>query len=147
MKRAIRVMGFAMLAGVASVAAAHAQVTVPIEFNTSFSFSAGNSTFPAGHFTIRPVDDNEQTVLELSNGTVTTLIVVQPQSGNVNDPVKDIVVFNKYGGDQYVLREIWDSADQSGARTEESVIQRRHARKHGAPAKESVTARRTGAVS
>jgi len=147
MKRAIRLMGFAMLAGLASVATAQAQVTVRMEFDTSFAFSAGNATFPAGHFTIRPVDDNEQTVLELSNGIVTTLVVVQPQSGKVNDPVKDIVVFNKYGGDQYVLSEIWDSADQAGARTEASVVERRHARKHGHPAKESVTARRTGSIS
>jgi hypothetical protein len=145
MKNAIRVMGFAVLAALAGVATAQAQITVPMEFKTAFSFSAGNTTFPAGRFTIRPVDDNEPSVLELSNGTVTTLVVVQPQSGNANDPVKDVVVFNKYSGDQYVLSEIWDSTDQSGARTEASVVEQRHAKKHGTPAKESVTAtRRTG---
>jgi hypothetical protein len=141
MKHAIRTLGFVMLMGLAGAAAASAQVTETIEFQTTFPFTVGNTTFPAGSFSVKPADDTDQTVMELSNGTTTALIVVEPQSADVNDRVKDEVVFNKYG-DQYVLSQIWDAADQTGVRTETSVAEKRQAKKLGTPTRESVTASR-----
>jgi hypothetical protein len=55
--------------------------------------------------------------------------------------VKDEVVFKKYGN-QYVLSEIWDSADGTGARLAVSQSEQRHAKKEGTPTKESVTTSR-----
>ena len=47
--------GILVLAGVQN---ASAQITNPIEFTTSFAFTVGNATMPAGAYTIRPDDDN-----------------------------------------------------------------------------------------
>jgi hypothetical protein len=140
MKITIRTLTFVMLAGLLSATAASAQVTERMQFTTTFPFTAGNTKYPAGSFTISPSDDTDNGVLEISNGTTTTLLVVEPESANPNQPVKDEVVFKKYG-DQYVLSDIWDSADGTGARLETSKAEQRHAKK-GAPTKESVSASR-----
>jgi hypothetical protein len=49
------------------------------------------------------------------------------------------VVFNKYG-DQYVLSQIWDTADGSGAKLEATPVERRLAEQRGSPTTESVNA-------
>ena len=58
----------------ASVQNASAQITGAVEFTTSFPFTVGNTTVPAGNYTIRPDDDNPQILelraLEKWNGTL-----------------------------------------------------------------------------
>jgi hypothetical protein len=137
----IRTLMFGALTTLMGATAAHAQVTEAMQFKTTFPFTVGNTKYPAGSFTIKPADDGDNTVLELTNGKITTVVLVEPEAPNPNQAVKDEVVFNKYG-DEYVLNEIWDSADGTGARAERSLAETRHAKKHGAPTKESVSSSR-----
>jgi hypothetical protein len=137
MKIGIRTATFVMLAGLVGASAAHAQVTDTMQFKTAFPFTVGNTTYPAGSFTVKPADDVDLNVMELSNGTTTTLITLEPEMPAPNQSLKDEVVFKKYG-DKYVLSDIWDSAAGSGARAEMSTAEKRHAKKNGPPTKESV---------
>jgi hypothetical protein len=139
MKNGIRTLTFITLTALLGATAAHAQVTEAVHFKTAFPFTVGNTTYPAGTFTVKPADDGDYSVLEISNGKITTLLEVEPETAGANQRVKDEVVFNKYG-DQYVLSDIWDQADQSGVHAQPSKAGQRHAKKHGAePTKESVS--------
>jgi hypothetical protein len=147
MKIAIRTGMFVVLAGLMGATVASAQVTETIQFQTTFPFTVGNTSYPAGSFTIKPAEDTDLSVLEISNGTTTTLLVVEAESPEPNQPVKDEVVFKKYG-DQYVLSDIWDQSDGTGARAEMSRAEQRQAKQQGTPTKESVsTSRRTASRS
>jgi hypothetical protein len=138
MKTIVLSLMFASLTTLIGATAASAQMTERMQFKTTFPFTAGNTTYPAGTFSVKPADDADNTVLEISNGTTTTLLVVQPEELHPNQKVKDEVVFRKYG-DRYVLSDIWDASSGTGARAEMSAAERRHAAKHhGKPTKESV---------
>ena len=146
MKTTVRTMMFVTLTALVGATAAHAQVTDKMEFKTAFPFTVGNTKYPAGSFTVRPADETDPNVLEITNGTITTLVMVEPELPRPTQAVKDEVVFKKYGN-EYVLREIWDGADGTGARTEMSPAERHHSKKNGAPTKESVTASKIGSGS
>jgi hypothetical protein len=142
MKIGIRTLMFVTLTGLVGATTANAQVTETMQFKTAFPFTVGNTTYPAGTFTVKPADDGDNTVLEISDGKTTTLLEVQPETAGPNQRVNDEVVFKKYGN-QYVLCDIWDQADGSGVRTETSRAEQRYAKKHGAePTRESVSASR-----
>ena len=129
---------FVAAAALIGATVASAQVTETVQFKTAFPFTVGNTTYPAGSFTIKPADDGDNTLLEVSNGSIATLLLVEPEQPNPNQPVKDEVVFKKYG-DRYVLSDIWDQADGTGVRAQPSIAERRHAAKHGEPTRESVS--------
>lgn len=121
--------------------AAQAQITETITFKTNFPFTVGNTTYPAGSFNVKRADDTDVSVLEITNGTTATLFAIEPESQAPTQKVKDEVVFKKYG-DNYVLSDIWDSVDGTGARAEVSRAEQRHAKKHGTPTKASVKSAR-----
>jgi hypothetical protein len=127
--------GILLLAGVQN---ASAQITGPVEFTTSFPFTVGNATVPAGSYTIRP-DDTDPQILELTgaHGAVffQTDYAEAPQT-----PSKTEVVFKRYGH-AYVLKNIWVVGSTSGAETT-AVEGERHALKRGASAGEQRVAGR-----
>jgi hypothetical protein len=106
-----------MLAVIVGAARADAQVVEPLRFTTTFAFAAGGATFPAGTYTIRPMEV-DPTVLEIANerGTKTRILVVEPAGSRLNQKIDDEVVFKKQG-DQYTLTQIWDGAEQVGVET------------------------------
>ncbi len=110
--RAILVAG--ILAAVCGATRANAQMVEALRFTTTFTFTAGGETFPAGTYTIRPME-LDPTVLEITNvkGTRTTLFTVEPAGSHANQKIEDEVVFKKQG-DQYTLSQIWDGAEQVG---------------------------------
>jgi hypothetical protein len=110
--RAIVVAG--ILAAVVGATRANAQMVEPLRFTTTFAFTAGGATFPAGTYTIRPMDI-DPTVLEITNasGTQTKIFIVEPAGSKTNQKIDDEVVFKRQG-DQYTLSQIWDGADQVG---------------------------------
>jgi len=91
--------GIVLLTG---VHAAEAQVTGPVEFATTFPFTVGNTTVPAGRYTIRPDADNPQ-ILELT-GPRTGVFFEVMQAAGTSD--KTEVVFKRYG-QGYVLKDVW----------------------------------------
>src|SRR5689334_10159925 len=104
------------IAAVAATASlAHAQITESIRFTTTFPFTAGQVALPAGTYSIAPTPTNPD-LLALSDGRRTVAILEADPAAN--DPrgliEPDEVVFTRTG-DSYVLCQVWDEADRSGA--------------------------------
>jgi hypothetical protein len=129
--------GILVLAGIQN---ASAQVTNPVEFTTSFPFTVGNSTMPAGAYTIRPDDDNPE-ILQLT-GKQGSVLFQTNAARSVGPAPKTEVVFKRYG-DAYILKTVWLSGSDEGA---EALPQEgeRHVAKHGGSATEQrVAAKKT----
>ena len=129
--------GILLLAGIQN---ANAQITNPIEFTTSFPFTVGNATMPAGTYTIRPDDDNSE-VLELTGEHGSVLF--QTDAARADRPAaKTEVVFKRYG-DAYILKDVWLEGSDRGAETLPQEGER-HVAKHGSSATEQrVEAKKT----
>ena len=97
---------------IASAGAAHAQITTPIKFTTSFAFMVGQTSMPAGTYRLAPVE-NEDSLMELSDGHHAVFIMTERDYPKVT-PRQDEVTFDKHG-DTYTLREVWDASALSGA--------------------------------
>lgn len=134
-----------LVAGMAAVLAAattaSAQVAHPIEFTTSFSFTAGDTTFPAGMYTIRPVD-NEPDLVEVSGHDVAAFVPVLIEGIKRNEPAKDEIIFNRYGKDAEVLNQIWDAVDNTGIQAVKSRAELRNEKKFGKAMPHSVPSKR-----
>ena len=128
--------GILLLAGVQN---ASAQITDAVEFTTSFPFTVGHSTVPAGSYTITPDDDNPQ-YLQLRGEH--TGVYFQTESEEARGPASQTeVVFKRYG-DGYLLKDIWVAGSTGGARTMAAEPEK-HMTKHLAPkGEERVAARR-----
>ena len=115
MKRIIRSLvvagGFAALVGVAP---ASAQVFQEVTFTTSFPFTVGHKTLPAGSYTVRPAYEGDGSLLEIRGRNDSAMFVGQNAGKPRVDPNEDAVVFDRTG-DHYVLAEIWDGSDREGA--------------------------------
>jgi hypothetical protein len=106
---------------------ASADINDTLEFTTSFPFTVGQSTVPAGTYTITPDDDNPKFLL-LTGGR--TSVFFQTDDKETNEPrSRTEVVFNEYDGG-YVLKNIWVAGSRSGAEsvTAEGEL---HMAKHG----------------
>lgn len=114
-----------------------AQITNQVAFSTSFPFSAGNATLPAGKYTIKPVE-GEENVMEVSGVSTPASVLIEIEPATSPDtPKKSEVVFKKYGNN-YVLSEIWEAGATTGAAAVKSRLEQRHEKKNGAPTKQSV---------
>jgi len=131
--------GIVLLAGVHN---ASAQIENELDFTTSFAFTVGNTTVPAGRYTITPVEDDPW-VLELKGGR--TSVVFETQRATPNEvPSKDEIVFQRYG-DQYVLKNIWTEGSGTGYVTEPAAREAHISRHHGGAQGESRVAAHTRA--
>jgi hypothetical protein len=110
--------GILVLAGVQN---ASAQLDETVEFTTSFPFTVGYATVPAGTYTVRPDDDNPR-ILELSGGHTAVLFQTYIVEA-ANRPAKTEVVFKRYG-DGYVLKDLWVEGSDSGA--ESTAVEAEH---------------------
>jgi hypothetical protein len=134
-----RVMLFTAAATLSGAALAHAQVSDPVEFTTSFPFTVGNTTMPAGSYEIRRDTDNGSVYrIESSKQHIGTLFEVQPASMNT-PPAKTEVVFKRYGSG-YVLKSVWEEGSSEGVETAMVEAERHHVRDGGTPTEHRVAA-------
>jgi hypothetical protein len=106
-------IGLAALSLTASIA--HAQITEGIRFTTSFAFTAGRVELPAGTYLIAPMtNDPGVLAIEDAKGTRVILETDPAASEHPGRVESDKVVFTKTD-DTYVLCQVWDEADRSGA--------------------------------
>jgi hypothetical protein len=133
--------GILLLAGVQN---ASAQIVYPVEFTTSFPFTVGNATVPAGSYTIRPDDDNPA-ILELTGAHAAVLFQTEGAQAP-ETPSKTEVVFKRYG-DGYVLKDIWLEGSRDGAETIAAEGERHAAKHRGPEAEQRVAARKKVAAS
>jgi hypothetical protein len=116
--------GILMLAGVQN---ASAQLTTALDFSTSFPFTVGNTTMPAGSYSIRP-DDDDPHILLLTGSRADVLFQTEDKPQE-RIPSKNEVTFDRYG-DSYVLKTIQVAGSETGYVTM-PVEGERHATKHG----------------
>jgi hypothetical protein len=132
MKKSIGAVALTAFVAVLGASRAQAQVVEPLKFTTTFSFMAGQTTFPAGTYTVRPLGDGTD-VVEISNanGSSTKFVIVE--AAGVKDPYRtpDEVIFKKQG-DTYVLSQIWDAAEREGVQTMPVKGQEPHPNRHQA---------------
>ena len=101
-------VGFLAVAALAvSVAAPLSAQSVRVIANIPFEFSVGNSTLPAGEYTVLPASTpyvirirNEETNAGLLTATNGLMSMVHSQASAAR------LIFNRYG-DHYVLSQIW----------------------------------------
>jgi hypothetical protein len=146
MRSLVRSIGIA--AGVlllAGVQHATAQViTDTVEFTTTFPFTVGNTTVPAGTYSIRQDDDSPQ-VLELTGGRTSVLFETRSTQAPTA-PSKTEVVFQRHG-DAYLLKSVWLEGQMTGAEAT-AVEGERHMAKHrGAEGEQRIAGRKKAGTS
>jgi hypothetical protein len=141
MRKMVWLMATVGLLGVGAKPA-HAQVLHPVEFTTDFKFIAGNATFPAGTYMIRPVE-NELDLVEIVGPTVAAFVEVSPQRVKRKEPAKDEIVFNKYGQAVEVLNQLWDAVDNFGVQVVQARAELRNEKKYGRPTQHAVPSKRS----
>jgi len=115
MKRLIQtILATGAVVFVAAVSSANAQVLETIRFSTTFPFTVGNKTFPAGNYSVRPLE-GQVDVMEISNGTSASYFAVN-SADSLPAGTKDQVTFTRHGN-EYALTTIWDAAELSGVTT------------------------------
>jgi hypothetical protein len=129
-------VGLIMLAGVQN---ASAQILDTVKFTTSFPFTVGNTTMPAGSYTITPDFDSPQ-ILELTGAGGSALFQVELTEANKTPPTTE-VVFTRYGGG-YLLKDIWVEGQNSGA-TATAAEGERHAKRQASNGEQRVAAQRS----
>ena len=127
--------GILVLAGVQN---ASAQIADTVEFTTSFPFTVGYATVPAGSYTVRPDNDNPG-ILELTGAH--TAVLFQAQDAQAREtPSKTEVVFKRYGSG-YVLKDIWVEGSTIGAEATPAEGER-HIAKSDSKGEQRVAARK-----
>jgi hypothetical protein len=101
------------LAVVAGVSPASAQIYEGITFTTTFPFSVGQKTLPAGKYTVRPAQDGDGALLQVQGKDGSALFLGENAGNRRGDPEQTAVIFDR-SGDHYTLAEVWDGTDQEG---------------------------------
>ena len=137
LRRSIGIAGG--LLWLAGAQTASAQVIDTIEFTTTFPFTVGYATVPAGRYTITPDDDNGQ-MFRLTGERSAVFFQADAEQARTAAP-KTEVVFKRYG-DSYVLKDIWIEGSADGVETK-AVEAEHHAAKHAAKGEQRVAGRKT----
>ena len=104
--RAIAILGIFLGLGAAGVPA---QTPSRVEVNVPFAFSAGKTTLKPGVYTIKRMSGNLVSLRNVENKS--SVILNAPVNLTSTDAAAtERLVFNK-SGDQYVLAQIWLTAD------------------------------------
>ena len=88
--------------------------TVNMKVNIPFSFVAGNTTLPAGEYTVQGLGSagNAISIRKLVDKSAVGLVLAHRcESRDTQEASK--LVFHRYGG-QYFLAQIWMAGDNSG---------------------------------
>src|SRR5678815_166361 len=92
-----------------AVAGVNAQAPSKVEVNIPFEFSAGKTTLPAGVYSIKRMSGNNAT--PRSKDGQSSVILNAPVTNSSSDPnAVERIVLERYG-DQFVLSQIWLTAD------------------------------------
>jgi hypothetical protein len=128
--------GILVLAGVQN---ASAQIIDSVDFTTSFPFTVGYATVPAGSYTIRPDEDNPG-ILYLTGAHESVLFQATSAQAR-NTPSKTEVVFKRYGNG-LVLKDVWVEGSNIGSESVAAEAEL-HMAKHGdSQGEQRVAARR-----
>jgi len=104
---------------------AHAQITGNLEVDIPFQFHVGDVKLPAGKYIIRPLDDSDLTIMEITSvdGSTAALFDVQDAQAKTTS-TKSELIFNKYG-DRYFLSKLFDEGNPDGSELPKSRYEKR----------------------
>ncbi len=121
-----RIRHIALFAGIAlllSVAPARAQITGPVKFTTTFAFTVGNTSLPAGTYTIAPDSDNLG-VFEIVGTQARAFFEVENRKAPTAASATEIV-FARYGT-AFLLKNVWVEGSTEGIETAIAEAERHH---------------------
>jgi hypothetical protein len=104
MKKLKNISLFAGLLAVLCAIPARAQIANQVKFEAPFAFYAGNALMPAGSYTVRPDDtDDDLIVIQSADDSHAAFLECMPRSKNT--PAKKTeVTFKKYGDSEFLSR-------------------------------------------
>jgi hypothetical protein len=99
---------------------AHAQIIGEMDVTIPFQFHVGNAKLPAGKYIVHPLENTDQTTMEITSadGSISALFEVRDAEANTA-PAKTELIFNKYGK-RYFLAKLFDEANPNGSSVLES---------------------------
>ncbi|HEX8265619.1 MAG TPA: hypothetical protein VF596_09455 [Pyrinomonadaceae bacterium] len=114
---------------VVGLTAAQAQIDSDtiIDTNIPFQFVVGNTTFPAGKYVIKPMDDSDDmpSVIEIQSANGKMSVVFETENSTLdNAPKKTEVIFDSIGG-KYFLSQIFVEGQNYGVRALESKMEKK----------------------
>src|ERR1043165_4092785 len=92
----ILIFSFLLIGGLTAAQAQMDSNTI-IDANIPFQFVVGNTTFPAGKYVIRPIDDSEDTpnLIEIRSADAKMAVMFETENASLdNAPKKTEVVFD-----------------------------------------------------
>jgi|GEM_PF-2296106 len=119
---------------------ASAQNLVQVTLNAPFTFYAGNTKLPAGHYMIREVGEADERLLELHGTDNKISVFLEAQDFQADSmPNKTQVLFKKYD-DKEILYQIIVQDQKLGYEIVPSVHDKRAAKSGTTPTKHAVEA-------
>ena len=104
---------------------AHAQISGEIEAKIPFQFHAGDTKLPPGNYVIRPLDNSDLTVMEISSADGSTSALFEVGDAVANSaPAKTELIFNRYGN-RYFLAKLFDEGVPDGSTVKKSRYEER----------------------
>lgn len=129
-----------MVMGALGVVDARAQLGgAQVRFTVSSSFVAGDTSFPAGTYSITREDQDDAQILLITDDSNTHSAVILGESIDSDLPHKKTEVILKKYGNTVVLKQIWLLGQTSGYLMPRSYKEQ-EAAKNGTPTKQSVEA-------
>jgi hypothetical protein len=119
-------LSLCLLVGLGATLTSNAQIEsdVTIKANVPYAFVVGDTTLPAGEYTIR-VAEGFSGVLMIRSDTGKTTVLFETEPVTASSPGdKNELVFDKIG-DTYFLSQVFVSGDDSGSQLLKSKMQRR----------------------
>lgn len=113
------------LLAIAGGTSARAQVTDTIKADVPFDFTVGHQVLPAGHYTIRRLDDSLPGVMEIScSDSRTARIFLTGGAQIAKEPRHTELIFDRVG-DRYFLSKIFEVGNSYGVEVQESRAERK----------------------
>jgi hypothetical protein len=108
-----------------------AQIIGNLEADIPFQFHVGNTSLPAGKYTIHQLENSDLVMMEISSadGKVSALFDVEATETK-SAPEKSELIFHKYG-DRYFLSEMFDEGNANGNKLLESRDERQASKESG----------------
>jgi len=129
-KQALRIFTMLSLVLMLTAVSVHAQ-SKRTTINIPFNFTVGQTTLPAGEYTIEPnrKDSPDVWLIQSTSGHDSVLFTTGSTWAS-ETPKRTGLVFNNYDG-QYFLAKIWNAGDNSGRALRKPRLERQLA-KNGA---------------
>lgn len=133
MSRYFRTGLFALgLIGIVGLGTARAQITGPVNFTTSFPFTVGQTNFPAGSYSLRPVgpEDSDLTLEVVGITNHKAAMFLTERTSSPTPAAQSDISFVRYG-DRYFLTNVEIAGEDDGVQAAMTREEAREAREHG----------------